>query len=104
MYLHNYYSGIEQPGSSPDSLSGGREFKSHSRYSSIQKKFKIKKEGFIIKQISKQEIQKLLSKGIIKNTNRGYVNRNGYEVGYYKTSGGKRYLQDKYVDMLGKIK
>lgn len=58
----------------------------------------------IIKQISKQEIEKLLSKGIIKNTNRGYVNSNGYKVGFYKTSGDKRYIQDKYIDMLDKLK
>ena len=58
----------------------------------------------IIKQISKQGIEKLLSKGIIKNTDRGYVNRNGYEIGYYRTSGGKRYIQDKYIDILERIK
>lgn len=65
-------------------------------------KYKNQKEVKIIKEISKQDIEKLLFKGIIHNTNRGYVNRNGYEVGYYKTSGGKRYIQDKYVDMLNK--
>lgn len=49
-------------------------------------------------------MQKLLSKGIIKNTNRGYVNANGSEVGYYKTSGGKRYIQDKYFNILSTVK
>lgn len=57
-----------------------------------------------IKQISKQGIQKLLSKGIIKNTNQGYVNKNGSGIGYYKTCGDKRYIQDKYIDMLENIK
>ncbi len=59
-----------------------------------------------IKEISKQSIEKLLKLGIIKNTNRGYVNSNGYNIGFYRTKGvaGKRYIQDKYVNMLEKIK
>lgn len=66
----------------------------------LRKREFIKKEGIIIKLISKQDIQTLLDKGIITNTNRGYVNRNGHKIGYYKTCGGKRYIQDKYVDIL----
>ncbi len=59
-----------------------------------------------IKEISKQGIEKLIAKGIIKNTKRGYVNGNGSEIGYYRTKGvsSKRYIQDKYIDMLEKIK
>jgi len=49
----------------------------------------------IIKYISKNEIEKLLSEGVIRNTRRGY--RNGEHIGYYKTCGGKRYIEDKYV-------
>ena len=58
------------------------------------------KGRFQIKQITKQEIQKLLDAGIIKNTHRGYVNRKGNDVGYYRTSGAghKRYIQDRYAD------
>lgn len=51
----------------------------------------------IIKQISKSEIEKLLSEGVIRNTKYGYVNRKRNPVGYYKTCGGKRYIEDKYV-------
>jgi hypothetical protein len=53
----------------------------------------------IIKQISKSEIEKLLSEGVIRNTRRGYVDRNGEQVGYYRTKGvaRKRYIEDKYV-------
>ena len=45
-------------------------------------------------------MQKLLDAGIIRNTHRGYVNRKGSEIGYYRTSGAahKRYIQDWYVD------
>ena len=53
----------------------------------------------IIKQISKNEFEKLLSKSVIRNTKRGYVDRNGNPVGYYRTKGvaKKRYIEDKYV-------
>lgn len=61
------------------------------------------KEGFVIKYITKDGIKKLLSKGIIKNTHRGYVSKNGSEVGYYMTSGKKRYIQDKYADIAEKL-
>ena len=53
----------------------------------------------IIKQISKSEIEKLLSEGAIRNTRRGYVDQNGEQIGYYRTKGvaRKRYIEDKYV-------
>lgn len=53
----------------------------------------------IIKYISKNEIEKLLSEGVIRNTRRGYADRNGEHIGYYRTKGGaaKRYIEDKYV-------
>ena len=51
----------------------------------------------IIKYISKNEIEKLLSEGVIRNTRRGYVDRRGEHIGYYKICGGKRYIEDKYV-------
>ena len=53
----------------------------------------------IIKYISKNEIEKLLSEGVIRNTRRGYIDKNGYPVGFYRTKGvaKKRYIEDKYV-------
>lgn len=53
----------------------------------------------IIKQISKTEIEKLLSKGVIRNTKYGYIDRNGNPVGYYRTKGAakKRYIEDRFV-------
>ena len=43
-----------------------------------------------------KELNVLLEKGILKNTNNGYVNQRGYHVGYYRTSGcaHKRYIED----------
>lgn len=60
---------------------------------------KSRKKWKTIKYISKNEIEKLLSEGVIKNTRYGYVNRNGESVGFYRTKGGaaKRYIEDKYV-------
>lgn len=57
------------------------------------------KDVKIIKQISKTEIEKLLSEGVIRNTRRGYIDRNENLVGYYRTKGvaKKRYIEDKYV-------
>lgn len=57
------------------------------------------KDVKIIKQISKSEIEKLLSEGVIRNIRRGYVDRNGEQVGYYSTKGvaRKRCIEDKYV-------
>ena len=57
----------------------------------------------IIKQISKQGIEKLLKAGIMRHTHRGYVNpKNGEHIGYYKTCGGKKYIEDYYADLVMK--
>ncbi|MGN0382776.1 MAG: hypothetical protein ACI4DS_00790 [Eubacterium sp.] len=48
----------------------------------------------------KEDVERLLKAGIITNTNRGYVNSYGERIGYYKTSGGTRYIEDAYVHML----
>ena len=59
-----------------------------------------RKECFILKEISKTDIKKLLEFGIIQNTNKGYVNKSGNRIGYYKTKGAahKRYIQDWYAN------
>ena len=57
-----------------------------------------------MKEISKNEIQKLIEKGFLKNTGSGYVNpKKNYRVGYYKTCGGHRYIEDWYSDMAKKL-
>ena len=61
------------------------------------------KEVKIIKQISKQGIEKLLKDGVIRHTHRGYVNpKNGEHIGFYKTCGGKKYIEDYYADLVMK--
>ena len=60
------------------------------------------KEVKIIKQISKEGIEKLLKDGIIRHTHRGYVNpKNGEHIGFYKTV-HKKYIEDYYADLVMK--
>ena len=55
--------------------------------------------NFYLKEISKQEIEKLIKNGYLKNTGQGYVNpKKNYRVGYYKTCGGHRYIEDNFAD------
>ena len=61
-----------------------------------------RKKWKIIKQISKQGIEKLLKDGIIRNTYRGYVNpKNDEHIGFYKTV-HKKYIEDYYADLVMK--
>jgi len=59
----------------------------------------------IIKEISKREMNLLITKGIIRNTNHGYVDKYGNSISFYRTKGcaKKRYVKDKYVDMLSRL-
>lgn len=62
---------------------------------------KIHKERveFYLKEISKDGIEKLIKAGYLKNTGKGYVNpKKNYRVGYYKTCGAHRYIEDWYAD------
>ena len=55
--------------------------------------------NFYLKEISIEGIEKLIKAGFIKNSHEGYVNpKNNYRVGYYKTCGGHRYIEDWYSD------
>ena len=55
-----------------------------------------------MKQITKEEMQKLIDNHYIKNTGRGFVDRRGYTVGFYRTK-KKRYIEDKYVDIANRL-
>ena len=66
----------------------------------------IKKEWIKLKEISREEIEKLIKAGIIKNTGEGYINpKKNYRVGYYRTkgAGGHRYIEDSYANMAKKL-
>lgn len=68
-------------------------------------KYIYRRNEFYLKQISKDGIEKLIKAGYIKNTGKGYVNpkhKNEYgkptHIGYYKTCGGQRYIEDWYAN------
>ena len=57
---------------------------------------------FIIKPITRKEIELLLKKKIIKNSHKGMVDKNNNLIGYYGTK-SKIYIEDKYVNMAQKL-
>ena len=60
--------------------------------------------NFYLREISKENIQKLIKNGFLKNTNMGYVTpKKNQPVGYYKTCGGHRYIEDYFADMADKL-
>jgi len=58
----------------------------------------------IIKIILKRELQLLIDNGFLMNTGDGFVSRTGYHVGFYRTSKGKRYIEDWYADKVTELK
>lgn len=56
-----------------------------------------------MKQISKEEMKKLIDNKYVCNSTKGYVDKRGYTVGFYRTR-NKRYIEDKYVDIARKLK
>ena len=55
--------------------------------------------NYWLKEISKEGIERLIKNGFLKNTNKGYINpKKNQPVGYYKTCGSHRYIEDFYAD------
>ena len=69
-------------------------------YNTLQKKNT--KEDTKLKQITKEEMTLLLDKGIVRNSHRGIVDKNGFTVGFYRTR-NRRYIEDKYVGIARKL-
>lgn len=55
-----------------------------------------------MKQISKEEMKKLVERNYLRNTNKGFVNKRGFTVAFYRTR-NKRYIEDKYADIAQKL-
>jgi len=55
-----------------------------------------------LKEIKKEEIELLERRNIIHNSSRGYVDRFGNVVGFYRTV-NKRYIEDKYSDIARRL-
>lgn len=47
----------------------------------------------------------LIDAGVVKNSSKGYVNKDGHQVGFYRTVGAARtrYVQDYYAELASKI-
>lgn len=50
-----------------------------------------------MKQISKEQMEKLIEQNVIRNTVSGFVDRQNRVIGYYRTK-NKRYIEDKFAD------
>lgn len=50
-----------------------------------------------MKEISKDKMQKLIDKHVIRNTVSGFVDRQNRVIGFYRTK-NKRYIEDKYAN------
>ncbi len=55
-----------------------------------------------MKEISKKQINLLVKNGILKNTKKGYVDKNGEPSGFYRTV-NKTFIQDKYIDIANNL-
>lgn len=55
-----------------------------------------------MKEIKREEVELLISKKIIKNTTKGFVDKHGNSIGFYRTR-NKRYIEDKYSDLAKKL-
>ena len=55
-----------------------------------------------MKQVNNEEIKKLIDNKYVCNSKKGYVDKYGNPVGFYRTK-NKRYIEDKYVDIAKKL-
>ena len=51
-----------------------------------------------MKEITKEGLEALVKNKYIFNSPRGYVDKRGYEVGFYRTK-NKRYIEEKFADL-----
>ena len=56
-----------------------------------------------MKEIKKDDVELLEKKNVICNSSKGYVDRFGNVVVFYRTK-NKRYIEDKYVDIAKKLR
>nr|DAX13453.1 MAG TPA: hypothetical protein [Bacteriophage sp.] len=56
-----------------------------------------------MKLISKSQINALVNAGKIRNSKYGYINNTGETIGYYRTTTGKCYAEDYYVDLANQL-
>lgn len=55
-----------------------------------------------MKEIKKAEMELLKKNNMIHNSGKGYVDKSGNVIGFYRTR-NKRYIEDKYVDIAKRL-
>lgn len=55
-----------------------------------------------MKQISNEEMKKLIDNKYVRNSSKGFVDKHGNIVGFYRTR-NRRYIEDRYVDIAKKL-
>lgn len=55
-----------------------------------------------MREIKKAEMELLEKNNVVHNSDKGYVDKNGNVIGFYRTK-NKRYIEDKYVDIAKKL-
>lgn len=65
---------------------------------------KIKRKGgySFLKQITKEDMQKLIKNNYITNSRKGFVDKRGFVIGFSRTR-NKYYIEDKYADIAKKL-
>ena len=56
-----------------------------------------------MKQITKEEMKKLVDNKIVANGKYGYIGTDGYPIGFYRTR-NRRYVEDRYADIAKTLK
>lgn len=55
-----------------------------------------------MKEVTKEQMELLMKKRIVRNSSKGFVDKNENQIGFYRTR-NKRYIEDKYVDIAKKL-
>lgn len=60
------------------------------------------KAGIILKEITGEEIKRLIKEGYIRHNGKNFIDSNGFIVSYHRTR-NKRYIEDKYADLVERV-
>lgn len=51
-----------------------------------------------LKEVTKEQMELLIKNGVVRNSSKGFVDKNENQIGFYRTR-NRRYIEDKYVDI-----
>lgn len=54
-----------------------------------------------MKEVTKEQMELLIKNGVVRNSSKGFVDKNENQIGFYRTR-NRRYIEDKYVDIAKK--